>query len=150
VAIVEKGRTLVPDPGTGSKRQNACTEGGLPAQRQTCPFADLVPGTRARPVRTESVRDQGQAWRDDPLAADLVDDIDAVVLPIRPGDAEEEREPPPEAEPPLLGKPRLEDELVPQAPKITTLLLRDAVEKDLKVRPDTSRKLHARSFGHPP
>jgi hypothetical protein len=28
--------------------------------------------------------------------------------------------------------------------------LGDAVEEDLKVRPDTSRKLHARSFAHPP
>jgi hypothetical protein len=28
--------------------------------------------------------------------------------------------------------------------------LRDAVEENLKVRPDTSRKLHPRSFAHPP
>jgi hypothetical protein len=49
-----------------------------------------------------------------------------------------------------LGEPRLEDELVAQAPKITTFLLRDAVDEDLKVRPDTSRKLDTRSFAHPP
>ena len=96
------------------------------------------------------IRNQRQPRRDNPPTAGLVDDINAVVLPIRPGDAEEEREPAPEAEPPLLGQPRLEDELVPQAPKITTLLLGDAVEEDLKVRPDTSRKLHARLFAHPP
>ena len=96
------------------------------------------------------LKDQRQPGRDNPSPARVVDDVDAVVLPVRPCDAEEEREPAPEAEPPLLGQPRLEDELVAQAPKVTTFLLRDAVDEDLKVRPDTSRKLHARSFAHPP
>jgi hypothetical protein len=49
-----------------------------------------------------------------------------------------------------LGEPRLENEFVAQAPKITTFLLRDPVDEDLKVRPDTSRKLDTRSFAHPP
>jgi hypothetical protein len=93
---------------------------------------------------------QRQPGGDNPSPAHVVDDIDAVVLAVRPCDAEEEREPAPEAEPPLLGQPRLEDELVAQAPKITTFLLRDAVDEDLKVRPDTSRKLDTRSFAHPP
>ena len=112
--------------------------------------AGLVAGTGTRPVWARSIFNQRQSRRDNPPTAGVVDDIDAVVLSIRSGDAEEEREPAPEAEPPLLGQPHLEDEFVPQAPKITTFLLRNAVEEDLKVRPDTSRKLHARLFAHPP
>jgi len=112
--------------------------------------AVFVPGTGTRPVETRSVRSQGQAGRDHSAAVRPVDHVDAVVLPIRSGDAEEEREPTPETEPALSGQPPLEDKLVPLAPKITTLLLGDSVEENLKVRPDTSRKLHARSFAHPP
>src|SRR5256885_3024850 len=37
------------------------------------------------------IRNQRQPRRDNPPTAGLVDDINAVVLPIRPGDAEEER-----------------------------------------------------------
>jgi len=96
------------------------------------------------------LKDQRQPGGDNPAAASVVDDVDAVVLPVRPCDAEEEREPAPEAESPLLGEPRLENELVAQAPKITTFLLGDTVDEDLKVRPDTSRKLDTRSFAHPP
>jgi len=103
------------------------------------------------PIGGQSLlEDQRQPGGDNPSPARFVDDVDAVVLPVRPCDAEEEREPAPEPEPPLLGEPRLEDELVAQAPKITTFLLRDAVNEDLKVRPDTSRKLDTRSFAHPP
>jgi hypothetical protein len=94
-------------------------------------LADLVPGTGTRPVETESVRNQGEAGGDDSPAVRAVDNIDAVVLPVRPGHAEEEREPTPETERALLRQPPLEDELVPLAPKITTLLLGDAVEEDL-------------------
>jgi hypothetical protein len=112
--------------------------------------ADLVPGTGTRPVETGSVRNQAQAGRDDSPAVHAVDHVDTVVLPVRPGHAKEKREPTPETEPALLGQPTPEDQLVALAPKITTLLLGDAVEEDLKVRPDTSRKLHARSFAHPP
>ena len=109
-----------------------------------------MPGTGTRPAETESVRNQRKAGRDDSPALRAVDHVDAVVLPVRPGHAEEEREPTPETEPALLGQPTPEDQLVALAPKITTLLLGDAVEEDLKVRPDPSRKLHARSFAHPP
>jgi len=97
-----------------------------------------------------SARHQRQPRCDYPLTVDVIDDVDAVVLSVRPCDAEEEREPPPEPELALLGKSPLEEKLVTQAPKITTFLLRDAVEEDPKVRPDTSRKLHARSLAHPP
>jgi hypothetical protein len=34
--------------------------------------------------------------------------------------------------------------------EVPSRLLRDAVDEDLKVRPGTSRKLHARSLGHAP
>jgi len=112
--------------------------------------AVLVPGRATGPVETPSVRNEGQAGRDHSPAVGPVDHVDAVVLPIRPGNAEEEREPTPETEPALSGQPPLEDKLVALAPKITTLLLGDSVEENLKVRPDTSRKLHARSFAHPP
>ena len=111
------------------------------------PFVGTVP------VRGQSrlVGTQRQAGRDYPAAADgLVDDVDAVVLAIRPGHAQEQGQPAPEPEPPLFGEAPLEDEAVSFAPKIPALLLRNAVQKHLKVRPDTSRKLYARPLGHPP
>ena len=102
-------------------------------------------------MRGQSLRrDQRQPRGDHPSPPYVVDDVDAVVLPVRPGDTEKERQPPPEAEATFFGEAALENQLVPQAPKITTFLLRDAVEEDLKVRPHTSRKLHPRSFAHPP
>ena len=101
------------------------------------------------PIGGQSLlEDQRQPGGDNPAAPRVVDHVDAVVLAIGPGDAEEEGQPPPEPQAPLLGELGSEDELVSLAPKITTLLLRHAVQEDLKVRPDTSRKLHARSFGH--
>jgi hypothetical protein len=66
-------------------------------------------------------------------AAVLVDDVDAVVLPVRAGDAEEEREPTPEAEPALARERALEDERVPFAPKVLPRLLQNAVEIHLKL-----------------
>jgi hypothetical protein len=66
-----------------------------------------------------------------PAAVHLVDDVHAVVLPVRACDAEEEREPAPETEPALPGELPLEEELVPLTPEIVTLLLAHAVEKDL-------------------
>ena len=65
----------------------------------------------------------GSARRDDPPAVALVDDVDAVVLAVGAGDAEEEREPAPEAEPPLAGERPLEDELVALAAEVPPGLL---------------------------
>src|SRR5581483_9581328 len=44
-------------------------------------------------------------------AVDLVDDVDTLVTAVGTGDAEEDREPAPEAEPPLLRELAREDEL---------------------------------------
>ena len=109
-----------------------------------------MPGTRTA-QKGRLVGDERQPRGDDAAAAGgLEEDVDAVVLAVRAGDAEEQRQPAPEAEPALLREPCLEDELVSLAAKIAPLLLRDAVQENLKVRPDTSRKLHARPFAHPP
>src|SRR5712691_10819098 len=48
---------------------------------------------------------------DGPPPTHLVDHVDTVVLLVRPGDAEEERRPAPEAETPLVGEATAEDEL---------------------------------------
>ena len=68
---------------------------------------------RRRRRRTLLTRPEGQLARDDALAAAPVDDVDRVVLPVRAGDPEEEREPAPEPELALLGQRPLEDERVP-------------------------------------
>src|SRR5204863_2514901 len=73
-----------------------------------------------------------QAGRDDALAGALVDDVDRVVLPVGAGDAEEEREPAPEAELPLARQLALEDERVPLPPEVLAGLLEHAVDVDLE------------------
>ena len=74
-----------------------------------------------------------------PPAVALVDDVDAVVLPVGAGDAEEEREPAPEAEPPFARQPPLEDELVALAPEVPAGLLDDAVDEHLEALADAGR-----------
>lgn len=69
----------------------------------------------------------------------LVDHVDAVVLAVGACDAEEERQPAPEAEPPLAGELSLEDELVALAPKVTSRLLANAVQIDLVVIAEAGR-----------
>src|SRR5438105_15047037 len=77
-------------------------------------------------------------------APDLVDHVHAVVLAVGARDAQEEREPAPEAEAPLVGEPAAEDELVALAPEVLAGLLRDAVDEDLELLADSRRELHAR------
>ena len=66
------------------------------------------PGSRSA-RRTSRWRFDSQARHGAP-AARVVHDVDAVVLPVRAGDAEEEREPAPEAEPALARERPLEHE----------------------------------------
>ena len=86
--------------------------------------ADAAARARRRRVRPQGVRDRrrddarargqlgervsgdsiGRLGHDVAPAARVVDDVDAVVLPVRARDPEEEREPAPEAEPPLAGE----------------------------------------------
>ena len=58
-----------------------------------------------------------QPRRDDAASVRLVDDVDGVVLAVRPGDASEEGEPAPEAEPPLARERAGEHERAPGAPR---------------------------------
>jgi hypothetical protein len=69
----------------------------------------------------------------------LIDDVDAVVLAIGPGDAEEEGEPAPEAEPPLAGKRPLEDKLIARAAEVLARLLAHTIQEDLVLVSQTSR-----------
>jgi hypothetical protein len=72
-----------------------------------------------------------------------VDDVDRVVLPVGPGDAEEEREPAPEAQAALLREPTVEEELVPDHVVIAARLLRHAVHEHLELAAHARRKLHS-------
>src|SRR5438067_13388487 len=85
--------------------------------------------------------------RDDPAAAGLVDDVNTIVLAVRPCDTEKEGEPAPEAQPPLLREPVREDELVPAPHEISPFLLPDPVQEHLVAIPDSGRKSYAR-LGH--
>ena len=83
------------------------------------------------------------------MPARLVDDVDAVVLPVRAGDAEEDRQPAPEPEAPLPGERPVEDELVPLPPEVPTGLLADAVHEDLEALAYPRREFYMRPLGHP-
>src|SRR2546423_2964575 len=72
-------------------------------------------------------------------AVDLVDHVDAVVLAVGPGDAEEEGEPAPEPEAPLAGEASLEDELAAFAAEVSAGLLADAVDVDLELLAQPAR-----------
>jgi hypothetical protein len=72
-------------------------------------------------------------------AAGLVDDVDAVVLAIGSGDAQEEREPAPKAKAALVGQAPFEHELVALAAKVLSRVLADAVQEDLVVVPQPGR-----------
>jgi hypothetical protein len=74
----------------------------------------------------------------------LVHHVDGVVLAVRAGHTEEEREPAPEAESPLAGQPPLEDELVALPAEVAARLLGDAVHEDLEPVVQTRRELDAR------
>ena len=78
-----------------------------------------------------------------------MDDVDAVVLPVGAGDAQEEREPAPEAELPLTGQAAVEDELAAYTVVVLPGLLDDAVDEDLDGLAYTGWKFDARAFGHP-
>src|SRR5205085_5023332 len=84
----------------------------------------------------------------DALAGALVDDVDRVVLPVRAGDAEEEREPAPEAELALASQLALEDERVPLPPEVLAGLLEHAVDVDLERVRGVGGEVGARPFGH--
>jgi len=86
--------------------------------------------------------------RDVPPAAGFVDHVDAVVLAISPRNAEEEREPAPEAEPALVREAPFEDELAPIAAKVLPGLLPDPVHVDLELVTEAGRQLNVRPRRH--
>ena len=77
----------------------------------------------------------------------LVDDIHRVVLPIRPGDTDPHRQPPPEPELALPFQLPVEDERPPLDPEVAPFLLRHAVHVDLERSRDIGRKADAGSSG---
>ena len=81
----------------------------------------------AHAVSSRPNRAERKLARDHAVAATPVHDVDGVVLPVRAGDSEEEREPAPEAQPALLGQRPLEHEGVSFDLVIRSLVLRNAV-----------------------
>ena len=82
-----------------------------------------------------------------PLA--LVDDVHAVVLPVRPGDPEDDAQPAPEPEPPFPGQRPLEHERIVTTSVVAALDLPDAVHVDLDRARDIGRQVHPRLCAHP-
>src|SRR6266508_3239441 len=70
-------------------------------------------------------------WRDDAPAAGLVDDVDVVVLAVGAGHAEEQRQPPPEAEPALAREGAVEEERPPLHLVVAPALLWNPVHEHL-------------------
>src|SRR5262249_14126894 len=102
----------------------------------------------ARRTRAFALGDDRQARGDRPAAAVVVDDVYAVMRPIRARDAQEERQPAPEAELPLLGERALEDELPSHHPVVLAPPLENTVHVDLDPPADGRRQLHPRLAGH--
>ena len=75
-------------------------------------------GSRSAP-RTSTCRcaERRQPARDEPSAADLVDDVDRVVLAVGAREAEEDREPADEAEPPSCASGRVKTSSRPRSSK---------------------------------
>ena len=87
------------------------------------------PGSRSA-RRTSLWRFDRQAGHDVAAAAGLVDEVDAVVLAVRAGDPEEEREPAPEAEPcPPCASGRSKRSVRPRPGSRASGLLGNAVQK---------------------
>src|SRR6476646_3484505 len=82
------------------------------------------------------------------LAVALVDDVDAVVLAVRAGDAEHHRRPPPHAEL-LLRQLALEDERPLAHHEVDALPLLHAVQEDLERPLHIGRKSDERSPARP-
>src|SRR6476660_6936437 len=87
---------------------------------------------------------RGPKARDRPPAAGFIDDVDALVLPVGPGDPEQHRQPADRPEPTLSGERPSKDERVADAVEVTSGLLPHAVHVHLVTISDTARKLHAR------
>src|SRR6266542_2418336 len=76
--------------------------------------------------------------------------IDGVVLPVRPRDAEQHREPAPRAELSFLLQRPLEQQHVALVGVVPPLDLRDAVHEDLEVTLHVARNLDLRLRSHLP
>jgi response regulator receiver domain-containing protein len=98
---------------------------------------------RARPELALSRRHDLEPAGDCAPSVQLVDDIDAVVSAIGPGNAEKEAEPTPESELALLRERPREAQLVARALVVGAFSLRHPVHVDLDLRPDRRRQKHA-------
>src|SRR5436190_16669522 len=85
------------------------------------------------------VRSDRQAAGHGSPAVDVVDDIDTIVLPVRPRDPEKEGHPAPEAQLSLLRQRAPEEELAPLADEVGALLLAHAVDVHLVGGADAPR-----------
>ena len=111
--------------------------------------APLPVSARGPPESTDCVPslvlNDRQARGHEPPAAHVVDDIDTIVLPVRPCDPEKEGCPAPEAELSLPCQAAAEHDLARlRATKSSALLLTDAVYVHLERGTDPSRQGHAR------
>ena len=73
-------------------------------------------------------------------------DVDRLVLPVRPGDAEEHRQPADRAEAPLLRELAPKDQLVAEPVEVAARMLRDPVHVHLVTISDGRRKVDTRGL----
>src|SRR4029077_6327988 len=99
-------------------------------------------GTYQRPPELSVGRLPGNERCDGLPAVRREDDVDAVIPPVRAGNAEKQREPPPEAEPAFLAQFTREDERAPDLVEIAAGKLLDAVEEDLECVADGLRQVY--------
>ena len=95
--------------------------------------------------RRSAERLEGEARRDDGLPAALVRDVDRVVLAVRPGDTDPQREPAPEAELALGLQLAIEDERAARRCGSRRPPLRDAVHEHLERPHDVGGQPYASS-----
>src|SRR5947209_11926555 len=81
-------------------------------------------------------------------AAELVDDVDALVLPVRAGDPEQHRQPSERAEAPFLSELAAKDELVAEPVEVPPGLLKDPVHVHLVTNTHTCGQLDTRPLLH--
>src|SRR5579862_774274 len=105
----------------------------------------LRPGGRRAP---SFVRLRLETGLDHASAAARVDDVDGLVLAVRPRDPEPHRGPAPEAELPLFGERAGEDERSALQSEVASGLLADAVDVDLELLRDVGWQFNPRLLGH--
>ena len=105
---------------------------------------------QARLARSGLVRLGLETGLDHAPAVALVDEVDCLVLAVRPRDPEPHRRPAPEAEPPFLRDRTREDERPALHFEVLAAALAHAADVHLERRRDVDRQFDPRALGHAP